>query len=90
MVPALSTQAAECSPGGGIPEVMGAQLSPDHNAPTSAVGLGEVAAGTVEDTLKGCLPRVPKDASVGLRMMAEQDCKQEGGTRTLIQAAPNF
>jgi hypothetical protein len=69
---------------------MGAQLSPDHNAPTSAVGLGEVAAGTVEDSLKACLARVPEDASAGLRMMAEQDREQEEGTPGLIQAAPNF
>ena len=89
-LPAVPTQAAELSPGGGIPEFMGAPPSSDDNAPTSAGRLGEVAAGAVKDTLKACLARIPKDASAGQRMMGEQGCEQEEGTRNLIHAAPKF
>ncbi len=90
-LPAVSTQATELSPGGGgIPEFMGVPSSSDDHAPPSARGFGEVAAGAVEDTLKACLARIPKDASAGQRMLAEQGCEQEAGTRTLIQTAPKF
>ena len=90
-LPAMSTQATELSPGGGgIPEFMGAQPSSEDNAPPAARGLGEVAAGAVEDTLRSCLARIPKDASAGQRMLAEQGCEQEAGTRMLIQTAPKF
>lgn len=57
-------------------------------APTPA--LGEMAAGAVEDTLKACLARIPAEASVGQRLLAEQNCAGEDGTRKLIQGAPKF
>jgi hypothetical protein len=52
--------------------------------------LGVVASGAVEDTLKACLARIPEDASAGQRLLAEQSCTGEEGTRTLIQMAPKF
>lgn len=89
-LPALSTQAAEISPGGGIPDFMGAQPSSDHSAPTLAGGTGETASGAVEDTLQACLARIPTDASAGQRMIAEDSCKRDEGTRGVIQAVPGF
>lgn len=56
----------------------------------SAKDLGGVAAGAVEDTLKACLARIPLDASVGQRLLAEQSCEGEEGTRKLIPDAPKF
>jgi hypothetical protein len=57
-------------------------------APTEALGV--VASGAAEDTLKACLARIPAEASAGQRMLAEQSCAGEDGTRQLIQGAPQF
>jgi len=51
-------------------------------------GLGIVASGAVEDTLPACLARIPKDASAGQRLIAEQSCKRDEGARESIQAVP--
>ncbi len=53
-----------------------------------AGGLGLVASGAAEDTLLACLARIPKDASAGQRLIAEQSCKRDEGARELIQAVP--
>ena len=55
------------------------------SAPTEAPS---IASGAAEDTLKACLVRIPKDASAGQRMMAEQGCERDEGTRELIDAVP--
>lgn len=55
-----------------------------------AKDLGGVASGAVEDTLKACLARIPLDASAGQRLLAEQSCAGEEGSRKLIPAAPRF
>lgn len=57
-------------------------------APTEKLGMA--ASGSVEDTLKACLARIPENATAGQRMLAEQNCKGEDGTRKLIQVAPEF
>lgn len=57
-------------------------------APVSELNVA--ASGAVEDTLKACLARIPLDASVGQRMLAEQTCAGEEGTRKLIPLAPKF
>lgn len=59
-------------------------------APAPAAEPGRVAAGSVEDTLLACMARIPQDASDGQRMMAEESCNREEGTRTLSQIAPKF
>jgi hypothetical protein len=51
---------------------------------------GHVAAGAVEDSLQACLARVPKDATAGQRMVAEQGCKLDHATRQAVQASPRF
>jgi len=54
----------------------------------SAVGLGIVASGAAEDNLRACLARIPKDASSGQRMIAEQGCERDQVNRQSIQAVP--
>jgi hypothetical protein len=54
----------------------------------STVELGLAAAGAVEDTLKACLSRIPKEASDGQRMIAEQGCKRDEGDRKVSQTNP--
>lgn len=56
----------------------------------SSEELGKIAAGSAKDTLKACLARIPKDASAGQRMLAEQNCEREERARKESQAAPTF
>lgn len=76
LIPWLSALAAEPPPG--------------KTPPVSTVGQVNVAAGSVEDTLKDCLARIPKDGTTGQRMLAEQSCKTAEATRKVDNAAPNF
>ena len=46
------------------------------------------ASGTMADTLKGCLLRIPKDASAGQRMFAEGSCNRDEYARQEIAATP--
>lgn len=39
------------------------------------------ASGTSGDTLEGCLARIPKDASAGQRMLAEESCRRDQANR---------
>jgi hypothetical protein len=47
-----------------------------------------IAAGAVEDTLKACIARIPKNASIGQRMIAEQSCGRDESDRKPFLAAP--
>ena len=74
-LPALPTQAAD-------------QPSAKPAASAPAGGLSIAAAGAVGDTLQACVARIPKDATAGQRMIAEQGCKQEADARTSFTAVP--
>jgi hypothetical protein len=47
-----------------------------------------IAAGAVEDTLKACMARIPRDASIGQRMIAEQSCGRDERDRKPFLAVP--
>ncbi len=51
-----------------------------YGSPSSGNG-GSIAAGSVEDTLKTCLDRIPSDASEGQRMLAEKSCERDQTNR---------
>ena|SRR3982750_1095246 len=57
-------------------------------ATTPSTGLSLTASGAVEDSLKRCLGRIPKDSSFGQRLMAEQGCGRDQETRKSIDAVP--
>lgn len=57
-------------------------------APVAAVAQSSAAAGSVEDTLKACMTRIPKDASFGQRLIAEQSCARDDNDRKPFQSAP--
>jgi hypothetical protein len=57
-------------------------------AGASESGLSITASGAVEDDLKHCLGRIPKNASAGQRMMAEQGCGRDQETRKSLDAVP--
>jgi hypothetical protein len=52
--------------------------------------MGDVSPGAVEDVFKACLARIPENASVGQRMLAELTCQREEETRKTYQRAPQF
>jgi len=56
--------------------------------PTAAVVQSSAAAGSVEDTLQACMTRIPKDASLGQRLIAEQSCARDDNDRKPFQSAP--
>lgn len=49
---------------------------------------GDVSPGAAEDTLKACLARIPDQATVGQRMMAEQTCEREEQARKTYHLSP--
>lgn len=91
---ALSVQAAERH--AADQQVKAAQHRPSAGESASAKSMppGQamdgMASGSVEDTLKACLSRIPADGTAGQRMLAEQGCQGQHETRTSNQAAPRF
>jgi hypothetical protein len=59
-----------------------------HRAPT--VDLNTVAANSVHDTLTACLARIPQDATVGQRLLADQNCRGEEKARQEAEVTPRF
>jgi hypothetical protein len=55
---------------------------------TDATNKADIAAGSVEDTLRACMARIPKDASIGQLMIAEQGCWRDENERRPVQAIP--
>ena len=49
----------------------------------------DIAAGAVEDTLGACRARIPKDASIGQLMIAEQGCWRDENNRKPVEAVPD-
>ena len=48
----------------------------------------KTAAGSAEDSLQACIGRIPKDASIGQRMIAEQSCHRDESERVPFAAVP--
>ena len=40
-----------------------------------------VSAGAQDDTLQACMGRIPKEATAGQRMLAEESCKRDEAAR---------
>ena len=70
-----ATQAADRASGKSAPSV-------------STRDVGNVAASAVEDTLKACLSRIPRDASIDQRLISETSCNRDEMDRKVIQAVP--
>jgi hypothetical protein len=65
-------------------QLKGAVIVPPTNR------FGNVSPGAAEDTLKACLARIPEQATVGQRMMAEQTCEREEAIRKTYQGIRGF
>lgn len=63
-------------------ETMGSSSpSGGGTASTSTKNIDRVASGAVEDTSNACMARIPKDASAGQRMLAEESCRRDQANR---------
>jgi hypothetical protein len=51
------------------------------NQSRSGASKDRIAAGVEEETLDSCVARIPKDATVGQRMLAEQTCRRDFSRR---------
>jgi len=51
------------------------------SASTSTKGIDRIASGAVEDTLEACKARIPKDATAGQKMLAEESCRRDQAAR---------
>jgi hypothetical protein len=58
-----------------------AVASPTMSAAEASTNFAPNAAEIAEETLDTCLGRIPKDASVGQRMLAEQTCRRDFAIR---------
>jgi hypothetical protein len=58
---------------------------PDQSPPP---GQSEAAPGAAEDTLKACMTRIPKDATIGQRMVAVESCQRDETDRKTLQSVP--
>lgn len=64
------------------PSASAAGKAPKASAPpTQSEGRSTVASGAVEDSQLACLARIPKDATAGQRMLAENSCKRDQASR---------
>lgn len=54
----------------------------------AAITEPNAAAGAVEDTLQACMARIPKEASIGQRMIAEQGCWRDENDRQPFRSEP--
>ena len=74
---------------GGAVSAQAADPPPVTRAPGSATTIElRIAAGAVEDTLKACMARIPKDATIGQRMTAEQSCGRDERDRNPLPGRP--
>lgn len=68
------------------PSFAAEKAKPQPAGPVASSGQASHAAGSVEDSLQACLARIPKDATAGQRMVAEQSCQRDEGDRKPFQA----
>ena len=71
------------------PPVLAQNREPATVAPGStAIPEEDIAAGSAEDTVGACMARIPKDASIGQVMIAEQSCWRDENERKPVHAVP--
>jgi hypothetical protein len=61
-----------------------ATVAPGSNAITDE----DIAPGSVEDTIRACMARIPQDASIGQRMIAQQGCWKDQNDREPFESVP--
>jgi hypothetical protein len=66
--------AGGCASGSSIDSSVGESSSGSAITTTSANNIDRVASGAVEDSQNACMERIPKGASAGQGMLAEDSC----------------
>lgn len=80
-------RAAVCASSLAVPAwALAADRSKDP--PVSPTQNQTIASGAVEDTLHACMARIPKSATLGQRMIAEQSCRRDEENRKPLQSVP--
>jgi hypothetical protein len=59
------------------PSTSGGEAAKSRSMNQSNSSNSRIAAGVEEETLDTCLARIPKDATAGQRMLAEQTCRRD-------------
>ena len=62
-------------------EMMESSPSGGGTTSTSTKNIDRVASGAVEDNSNACMARIPKDASAGQRLLAEESCRRDQAAR---------
>lgn len=72
-----------CASDGTMGSSEGSSASAQGGAPASAStkSIDRIASGAVEDSLNACMARIPKDATAGQRMLAEESCRRDQALR---------
>ena len=71
---AMGTSGTSGTSGSGSSSGSGATFGTTKN-------IDRIATGSVEDNLDACMARIPKDASAGQRMLAEESCRRDQANR---------
>jgi hypothetical protein len=67
----------------------GADKASTKPAPQATAPSRSIASGASEDSLTTCLGRIPKDSTVGQRLLAETSCKRDEYDRKPFQSTLN-
>ena len=59
------------------PSTSGGEAAESRSMNQSNSSNSRIAAGVEEETLNTCIARIPQDATVGQRMLAEQTCRRD-------------
>ena len=81
VVALLSLMAGGCASEGTMGSSGTGSASAGGTAPSSTKNIDRIASGAVEDSLNACMARVPKDASAGQQMLAEESCRRDQANR---------
>lgn len=81
VVALLSLMAGGCASEGTMGSSGTGSASGSGTAPGSTKNIDRIASGAVEDSLNACMARVPKDASAGQQMLAEESCRRDQANR---------
>jgi hypothetical protein len=81
VVALVSLMVGGCASEGTMDSSSTGSASGGGTASSSTKNIDRIASGAVEDSLNACTARIPKDASAGQRMLAEESCRRDQANR---------
>ena len=76
-----STAGSTTRPADSSPTMSSTAATESNSMSQSKSSRNRIAAGIEEETLDSCLAHIPKDATVGQKMLAEQTCRRDYSRR---------